>query len=76
MLLDFRQPAPKHQPLHGWGPAVRQWDAEEVNGSYPYRVEMPAFTILFEKMAETLLVAIGHFLFHLVGREEAGVRSC
>lgn len=37
---------------------------------------MRAFTILFEKTAETLLAAIVHLLFCLVGREEAGVRSC
>lgn len=37
---------------------------------------MWASTILFEKMAETLLLAIGHFLICLVGKEEAGERSC
>lgn len=54
---------------------MERFDADEVNESYAYRIEMQTFTILFEKKAETLLAAIGHFLFFLLGKEEAGERS-
>ena len=53
---------------------MRRCDADEVNESYAYRIEMQAFTILSEKMAEALLATIERFLS--VWWEEAGERSC
>lgn len=53
-----------------------QCSADEQNGSNPCRMKMQAFSILSERIGETLLAAVRHFLFCLVGKEKPGERSC